>query len=204
VNALFAGSDGGGEHWAIIASLIETCKTRWRRSADLSRRRHHQDRQRPSQQPHRRSSALGLRPVPRPQSRGLKTPLALNSFLSHPRRMRGHRDPRDNAPPMHSERAPLLPARPSIAASSAMESAACPRSPATSQQRRNSRPIQSASSTSTSPRSGRRKASSTYMSPSIGPRSLPSSGSSTRPTRSRRGSSSTLWWRPSRTRSKLF
>lgn len=25
-NALFAGSDGGGAHWAIIASLIETCK----------------------------------------------------------------------------------------------------------------------------------------------------------------------------------
>lgn len=25
-NALFAGSDGGGEHWAIIASLIESCK----------------------------------------------------------------------------------------------------------------------------------------------------------------------------------
>lgn len=25
-NALFAGSDDGGEHWAIIASLIETCK----------------------------------------------------------------------------------------------------------------------------------------------------------------------------------
>ena len=25
-NALFAGSDGGGEHWAIHASLIETCK----------------------------------------------------------------------------------------------------------------------------------------------------------------------------------
>jgi transposase len=25
-NALFAGSDGGGEHWAIIALLIETCK----------------------------------------------------------------------------------------------------------------------------------------------------------------------------------
>ena len=24
-NALFAGSDGGGEHWAVIASLIETC-----------------------------------------------------------------------------------------------------------------------------------------------------------------------------------
>jgi hypothetical protein len=25
-NPLFAGSDGGGEHWAVIASLIETCK----------------------------------------------------------------------------------------------------------------------------------------------------------------------------------
>jgi transposase len=25
-NAQFAGSDGGGEHWAVIASLIETCK----------------------------------------------------------------------------------------------------------------------------------------------------------------------------------
>ena len=25
-NALFAGSDGGGEHWAVIASLVETCK----------------------------------------------------------------------------------------------------------------------------------------------------------------------------------
>jgi len=25
-NALFAGSDGGGEHWSVLASLIETCK----------------------------------------------------------------------------------------------------------------------------------------------------------------------------------
>jgi hypothetical protein len=25
-NALFAGSDGGAERWAVIASLIETCK----------------------------------------------------------------------------------------------------------------------------------------------------------------------------------
>jgi transposase len=25
-NALFAGSNGGAEHWAVIASLIETCK----------------------------------------------------------------------------------------------------------------------------------------------------------------------------------
>ncbi len=25
-NALFAGSDGGADHWAVVASLIETCK----------------------------------------------------------------------------------------------------------------------------------------------------------------------------------
>ncbi len=25
-NALFSGSDGGGEHWATIASRVETCK----------------------------------------------------------------------------------------------------------------------------------------------------------------------------------
>ncbi len=25
-NALFAGSDRGAEHWAVIASLVETCK----------------------------------------------------------------------------------------------------------------------------------------------------------------------------------
>jgi transposase len=25
-NALFAGSDGGAVHWAVIASLVETCK----------------------------------------------------------------------------------------------------------------------------------------------------------------------------------
>jgi IS66 C-terminal element len=25
-NALFAGSDGGAEHWAVVASLIESCK----------------------------------------------------------------------------------------------------------------------------------------------------------------------------------
>lgn len=25
-NALFAGSDGGGQHWAVLATLVETCK----------------------------------------------------------------------------------------------------------------------------------------------------------------------------------
>jgi hypothetical protein len=34
-NALFAGSDGGAENWAILASLIETCKFTWRQSRGL-------------------------------------------------------------------------------------------------------------------------------------------------------------------------
>ena len=25
-NSLFAGSEGGAEHWAVLASLVETCK----------------------------------------------------------------------------------------------------------------------------------------------------------------------------------
>ena len=48
-----------------------------RRTARLSRRRHHQDRQRPPQQPHRRAPALGLSRRARAQARGLKTSLTL-------------------------------------------------------------------------------------------------------------------------------
>jgi transposase InsO family protein len=48
--------------------------------ADLHRRRHHQDRQRSSQQPYRRAPAVGLRPIRRPQSRGLKTPLTRKTY----------------------------------------------------------------------------------------------------------------------------
>lgn len=38
-NALFAGSDGGAEHWAVIASLIE-CRAflAWRRDAECRRK----------------------------------------------------------------------------------------------------------------------------------------------------------------------
>ena len=50
-----------------------------RRPAGLPRRRHHQDRQRPSQQPDRRSPALGLSRHPSAQSRGLKTPLTVKT-----------------------------------------------------------------------------------------------------------------------------
>ena len=59
-NALFAGSDGGGEHWAVIASLIETCKLNGidphAYLADVITKIVN----RPSQQPHRRTPALGL------------------------------------------------------------------------------------------------------------------------------------------------
>ena len=63
-NALFAGSDGGAEHWAVIASLIETCKLNGVEPHGLPRRRPHQDRQRPPQQPDRRAPALGLLRAP--------------------------------------------------------------------------------------------------------------------------------------------
>lgn len=55
-NALFAGS-GGAEHWAVIASLIETRKLN---DADPLNyhRRPHQDRQWPSKQPDRSAPAL--------------------------------------------------------------------------------------------------------------------------------------------------
>ena len=35
-NALFAGSDGGAEHWAIVASLIETCKINGKRRSQAT------------------------------------------------------------------------------------------------------------------------------------------------------------------------
>ena len=60
-NALFAGSDGGAEHWAILASLIETCK---RNGVDpLGYPADVLTRQRPPEQPDRRSPALGLQPA---------------------------------------------------------------------------------------------------------------------------------------------
>jgi hypothetical protein len=74
-NALFAGSDGGGEHWAIVASLIETCKLGGIDPQTYICRRHHQDRQRSSQQPYRRAPAVGLCPRRKPQGRGLRTAL---------------------------------------------------------------------------------------------------------------------------------
>ena len=75
-NALFAGSDGGAEHWAVIASLIETCKLIGVEPHGLSRRRHHPDRQRPSQQPIDELLPWAY-PAHRTQGRGLRTTLTL-------------------------------------------------------------------------------------------------------------------------------
>ncbi len=79
-NALFAGSDGGAEHWAVIASLIETCKLIGVEPqaylADVITRivdGH-------PQQPPRRAPALGLPAHTRSQSRGLRTPLTVFPF----------------------------------------------------------------------------------------------------------------------------
>jgi IS66 C-terminal element/Transposase IS66 family len=67
-NALFTGSDGGAEHRATTASLIETCKLN---DVDplgyLTDVRPHQDRQRSSKQRHRSADAVGL-PKARPQT----------------------------------------------------------------------------------------------------------------------------------------
>src|ERR1700720_3860772 len=71
-SALLAGSDGGAEHWATVASLIER-----RRSARVSDRRPHQDRQRSFQPRHRPAAAVGLSKA-RPQGRGLRTALTLD------------------------------------------------------------------------------------------------------------------------------
>ncbi|MFK4492433.1 hypothetical protein ABIA45_007511 [Bradyrhizobium sp. USDA 336] len=75
-NALFAGSDGGAEHWAIIASLVETCKLNDVDPLPLPNRR--------AQQHRRWSSKPGRRPVTglgssrsSPQSRGLRTMLTV-------------------------------------------------------------------------------------------------------------------------------
>jgi hypothetical protein len=75
-NALFAGSDGGDDHWATIATLIETCKLNDidPLSCQLSHGCPRQDRQRSSQSRYRRAIAVGL-PKARPQSRGLRTSL---------------------------------------------------------------------------------------------------------------------------------
>jgi transposase IS66-like protein len=73
-NALFAGSDGGAEHWATIASLIETCKINDVNPldylADVITRI-------VNGHPNYRSAvALGL-PKARTQSRGLRTTLTI-------------------------------------------------------------------------------------------------------------------------------
>src|SRR5690606_14146787 len=85
-NALFAGSDGGAEHWGGGRFADRDLQAEQRRAARLSRRRAHWDRQRPPKQPDRRSPAVGLHPGSRAQGRGLKTPLTVSSCLPSHRR----------------------------------------------------------------------------------------------------------------------
>jgi transposase len=72
-NALFAGSDGGAEHWAVIASLIESCKLLGIEPhgylADVIRP--HRERLPP--EPPRRSPALGILAHASAADRGLTT-----------------------------------------------------------------------------------------------------------------------------------
>ncbi len=73
-NALFAGSDGGGEDWGGRRPAGRNLQAQRRRSSRLSRRRACQDRQGPSQQPDRRSPAMGYVKAEPLKARGLKTP----------------------------------------------------------------------------------------------------------------------------------
>ena len=52
-NALFAGSDAGGQHWAVLVSLVEDLQTQRRRAPGLPRRRAHPAGEPSPQQPHR-------------------------------------------------------------------------------------------------------------------------------------------------------
>ena len=83
-NALFAGSDGGAEHWAVIASLIETCKLIGVEPhaylADVITRI-------VNGHPNSRIDELlpwAYRRRARAQGRGLKTPLTINPTIRHP------------------------------------------------------------------------------------------------------------------------
>jgi hypothetical protein len=76
---LFAGSDGGAEHWATIASLIETCKIN-----DVNPLDYLTDvitRIVNGQQRYRSAVAVGL-PKAKTQSRGLRTTLAVDSSIA--------------------------------------------------------------------------------------------------------------------------
>lgn len=56
-------------------------QTHGHRTARLPRRRHHKDRQRPLEQPNRRSAAMGLSRCPATPGRGLKTTLTQYQYF---------------------------------------------------------------------------------------------------------------------------
>ena len=78
-NALFAGSDEGGDNWAVIATLIENCKFSGINPHDWLDWHPHQTRQRPSRQRFRQPHAL--------DRRGLSTALTARRSRGRPRSM---------------------------------------------------------------------------------------------------------------------
>jgi hypothetical protein len=87
-NALFAGSDGGAEHWATIASLIETCKLN-----DVDPLAYLTDVLTRIVNGHPNSDIdllLGL-PKARPQGRGLRTTLTVHLHLATDQPLRSDR-----------------------------------------------------------------------------------------------------------------
>ncbi len=60
-HALFAGSDEGGDNWAVIATLIECCKLNAGQPTRLADRNAHQARQRSPGQQRRQAHALDRR-----------------------------------------------------------------------------------------------------------------------------------------------
>ena len=66
-NALFAGNEVGAENWAMLASLVATCKMSAREPRRLSRRHPPRHPRRPPAKRHRRPHAMALRPAVKPR-----------------------------------------------------------------------------------------------------------------------------------------
>jgi hypothetical protein len=81
-NALFAGSDGGGENWAIIASLVETSKLCGFDPTAISPTRSPRSSMATSTA-RSTTSSLGLHDNRAPQTRGLRTTPTIRALASH-------------------------------------------------------------------------------------------------------------------------
>ena len=88
-NSLFAGSDEGGENWACLASLIETCKLKSCESAGVFHRSSDTPRERLAAETHRRIDAVVLGAAPTATlispcvegSRNIANPITLDKHI---------------------------------------------------------------------------------------------------------------------------